>query len=250
MQKGKVILITGASRGIGAATAIMAAGLGYTVAINYLRDEQAALRTIMAIQEAGGNAEMFRADVSDERQVADLFKQIDRSFGKIDALVNNAGILKTQMRLDEMDAARILEILSANILSCFLCSKEAVKRMSARYGGAGGSIVNVSSVAARTGSPGEYIDYAASKGAIDAMTIGLSKEVAAEGIRVNGVRPGFIYTDIHAAGGDPKRIERISPSIPMQRGGKPEEVARAILWLVSDESSFSTGTFIDVAGGR
>ncbi len=250
MQKDKVILITGASRGIGAATAIMAAGLGYTVAVNYLRDEQAALRTVKAIQEAGGNAEMFRADVSDERQVADLFEKIDRIFGKIDGMVNNAGILKTQMRLDEMDADRVLEILSANVLSCFLCSKEAVKRMSTRYGGAGGSIVNVSSVAARTGSPGEYIDYAASKGAIDSMTIGLSKEVAAEGIRVNAVRPGFIYTDIHTSGGDPRRIERISSSIPMQRGGQPEEVAHAILWLLSDEASFTTGSFIDIAGGR
>lgn len=246
----KTILITGASRGIGAATALLAAKQGYQVCVNYLKNKEAALTIVDTIRQNGGKAIAYQADVSIATEVSALFEEVDKNFGRLSALVNNSGILETQARVDEMSVERLQRIFTTNILSCFLCAKEAVRRMSTRYGGSGGAIVNVSSIAARTGAPNEYVDYAASKGAIDAFTMGLSKEVAAEGIRVNAVRPGFIYTDIHASGGEPGRVDRIKTSIPMQRGGYPEEVAQAILWLLSDESSFSTGTFIDITGGR
>lgn len=250
MKSSKTILITGGSRGIGAATALLAAQKGYQVCINYLRNKEAAEEVARQIEEQGGAARIFQADVSVEKEVVDLFHAIDKSFGPVHALVNNAGTLETQMRVESMDADRIRRIFESNVLSCILCSREAVKRMSVRHGGSGGAIVNVSSVAARTGSPGEYVDYAASKGAIDSFTLGLSKEVADEGIRVNAVRPGFIYTGIHASGGEPGRVDRIKGSVPMKRGGYPQEVAHAILWLLSDESSYTSGSFIEVAGGR
>lgn len=244
------ILITGGSRGIGAATALLAARRQYAVCVNYLKDRTAALQITDAINRNGGKAIAYQADVSREADVHRLFEEVDRDFGSLTALVNNAGVLETQARVDQMDAGRLHRVLNGNVIGCFLCARQAVRRMSTRYGGKGGAIVNVSSVAARTGSPGEYVDYAAAKGAIDAFTLGLSKEVAAEGIRVNAVRPGFIYTDIHASGGEPGRVDRLKDAIPMQRGGTPDEVARAILWLLSEEASFSTGTFIDIAGGR
>lgn len=246
----KTILITGAGRGIGAATAFLAAEKGYRVCINYLNNKEAAKELVSKIVETGRTAKLYQANVADEVQVNDLFEQIDKDFGKIDALVNNVGILEKQSRVDALTVDRLQRVFKSNVISLFLCSREAVKRMSTNYGGRGGSIVNVSSIAALTGSPNEYVDYAASKGAIDTMTIGLAKEVAAEGIRVNGVRPGFIYTDIHADGGEPSRVDRVKGQIPMGRGGQPEEVARAILWLLSDEASFSTGTFIDITGGK
>lgn len=245
----KNLLITGASRGIGAATALLAASQGYRVFVNYRSNAAAAAQVINSIREKGGQAEAIAADVSDEKAVAELFRQID-NFGPLHALVNNVGILETQMRVEDMTADRLQRIFTANVVSCFLCTQEAIRRMSNKYGGKGGAIVNVSSVAARTGSPGEYVDYAASKGAMEVFTTGVSKEVAEEGIRVNGVRPGFIYTDIHALGGEPGRVDRIKGTVPLKRGGQPEEVAKAILWLLSDEASFCTGTFIDVSGGR
>lgn len=247
---GKVIIITGGSRGIGAATAGLAAERGYAVCVNYLRNRAAAEEVVRAISKAGGKAIAVSADVSSEADVTRLFETVDRELGKLSALVNNAGIIERQARLEDMDAARLNRVLATNVTACFLCAREAVRRMSTKHGGAGGAIVNVSSMAARLGAPGEYVDYAASKAAIDAMTIGLAKEVAAEGIRVNAVRPGVIYTEIHASGGEPKRVDRVKESVPMKRGGEAIEVARAILWLLSDEASYSTGTFIDVAGGR
>ena len=246
----KVVLVTGGGRGIGAATALLAARRGYAVAVNYLRDADAADEVVARIVADGGEATAFQADVADEEQVAGLFARVDARFGRLDALVNNAGVLETQMRLDCMDAARVRRVLDANVVGPLLCCREAVRRMSTRHGGQGGAIVNVSSVAALTGSPGEYVDYAASKGALDTLTRGLAQEVAQEGIRVNGVRPGFIYTGMHASGGEPGRVDRVKAFVPMRRGGQPEEVAQAILWLLSDEASYSTGGFIDVAGGR
>lgn len=246
----KTILITGSSRGIGAATALLAANEGYNVCVNYLQNEEGATRVVNQINLNGGKAIAYQADVSLEADVTSLFSKIDNDFGSLTALVNNSGILETQSRVDAMDSNRLVRIINSNIISCFLCSREAIKRMSTLYGGVGGSIVNVSSIAARTGSPHEYVDYAASKGAIDTLTIGLSKEIAEEGIRVNAVRPGFIYTDIHASGGEPGRVDRIKNLVPMKRGGQPEEVAKAILWLLSDDASFSTGTFIDITGGH
>jgi NAD(P)-dependent dehydrogenase (short-subunit alcohol dehydrogenase family) len=245
-----IALITGASRGIGAATARLAAGRGYAVCVNYRQDRAAADAVVADIERTGGRAIAVAADVSSEPDVVRLFETADRELGPIAALVNNAGIVGRQARLDEMDAIRLNRMFAINVIGSFLCAREAVRRMSTHHGGAGGAIVNVSSAASRLGSPNEYVDYAASKGAIDTMTIGLSKEVAAEGIRVNGVRPGLILTDIHASGGEPGRVDRLRGSIPMQRGGGSLEVARAILWLLSDEASYSTGTFIDVAGGR
>ena len=246
----KVVLVTGGGRGIGAATALLAARRGYAVAVNYLRDADAADEVVARIVADGGDAVALQADVAVEAQVADLFARLDARFGRLDALVNNAGVLETQMRLDCMDAARVRRVLDANVVGPLLCCREAVRRMSTRHGGQGGAIVNVSSVAALTGSPGEYVDYAASKGALDTLTRGLAQEVAQEGIRVNGVRPGFIYTGMHASGGEPGRVDRVKAFVPMRRGGQPEEVAQAILWLLSDEASYSTGGFIDVAGGR
>lgn len=246
----KTILITGSSRGIGASTALLAAKQGYQVCVNYLYNQKAADLIVAEIRKNGGHAIAYQADASSESDVISMFSKVDADFGGISALVNNSGILETQSRVDLMDTNRLIRVINSNIMSCFLCSKEAIKRMSKLYGGTGGAIVNVSSIAAKTGSPNEYVDYAASKGAIDSLTIGLSKEVAEEGIRVNAVRPGFIYTDIHASGGEPGRVDRIKSTVPMKRGGQPEEVAKAIMWLISDEASFSTGTFIDVTGGR
>lgn len=245
------LIITGASRGIGAATALLASKAGYAIAVNYNRNYATAHNIVEAIRTSGGTAEAICADISTEKGVLHLFAQADSLLpGQLTGLVNNAGILETQMRLEDMDVARLERIFTTNITGQFLCAREAVKRMSTTHGGSGGAIVNVSSLAAKTGAPNEYLDYAASKAALDALTIGLSKEVAAEGIRVNGVRPAFIYTDIHADGGEPGRVDRIKDSIPMKRGGTPEEVAQAILWLLSDKASYATGTFIDLAGGR
>ena len=246
----RVAIITGASRGIGAATAIMAGSRGYAVCVNYLRNAQAAREVVDAIAGTGGKAIAVAADVAVEDDVVRLFETVDRELGPVTALVNNAGILEPQMRVEAMDGARIRRVLDTNVVGPFLCAREALKRMSTKRGGRGGAIVNVSSGAARLGSPDEYVDYAASKGAVDTMTIGLAKEVAAEGIRVNAVRPGLIVTDIHAAGGEPGRVARMRSSVPLQRGGMPEEVAAAILWLLSDEASFTTGAIIDVSGGR
>jgi NAD(P)-dependent dehydrogenase (short-subunit alcohol dehydrogenase family) len=246
----KVIVITGASRGIGAATALLAAERGYAVAVNYRRDKEAADKVVAAIHDAGGKALALAADVSVEGDVVHLFKTIDEILGPICALVNNAGVLERQMKVADMDAARLQRIFAVNVTGSFLCAREAVRRMSTEHGGVGGAIVNVSSRASQLGAAGEYVDNAASKGAIDSMTIGLAQEVAGEGIRVNGVRPGFIYTEIHASGGEPQRVNRVKESLPLGRGGQAIEVARAILWLLSEEASYSTGTFLDVAGGR
>ncbi len=244
------MLITGASRGIGAATALLAADNGYRVCLNFRNNRQAAEQLAETIDNKGGETLLIQADVSDEVQVTDMFTQIDRHWGPLQALVNNAGILQTQTRLEGIDSARLQRIFATNVFGSFLCAREAVKRMSTRLGGSGGAIVNVSSGAARLGSPNEYIDYAASKGAIDTMTIGLAKEVGDEGIRVNAVRPGIIYTDMHADGGEPDRVERVKQSVPMQRGGQAAEVAQAIMWLLSDQASYTTGSFIEVTGGR
>jgi NAD(P)-dependent dehydrogenase (short-subunit alcohol dehydrogenase family) len=246
----KVIVITGGSRGIGAATARLAAKRGYAVCVNYLKNQPAADAVIYEIESNGGQAIAIAADVSSEEDVVGLFKTVDEQLGTVTALVNNAGILETQMRVEEMDAARLNRIFTTNITGYFLCAREAVRRMSTNHGGHGGSIVNVSSAASRLGAAGEYVDYAASKGAIDTLTIGLAQEVAVEGIRVNAVRPAFIYTDIHASGGEPNRVDRIKEFIPMKRGGQVGEIANAILWLLSDEASYATGTFIDLAGGK
>jgi NAD(P)-dependent dehydrogenase (short-subunit alcohol dehydrogenase family) len=246
----KVIVITGSSRGIGAATAIKAASLGYKVCINYMRNDEAANAIVDLIRKNGEHAIAVKADVSKELDVEKLFKVVDKELGLLTALVNNVGILETKMRVEEIDLARLERIFSTNISSYFLCAREAVRRMSTIHGGAGGAIVNVSSAASRLGSAGEYVDYAASKGAVDTLTIGLSVEVANENIRVNGVRPGFILTDMHASGGEPGRVDRIKTQLPMQRGGESAEVANAILWLLSEEASYVTGSFIDLAGGK
>ena len=249
MTQQKVALITGAGRGIGAATAQLFAGKGYAVCINYKSDDVSANAVAQSIISKGGHCITVQADVSCEKDVIRLFKTVDKSLGRLSVLVNNAGILKTQSRLEDMTAERINAVLVNNVTSYFLCCREAVKRMSTRNGGSGGTIVNVSSAAARSGSPNEYIDYAASKGAIDTLTKGLSLEVAAEGIRVNCVRPGLIYTDMHADGGEPERVERLKSIIPLQRGGLASEVAEAIYWLATEKSSFSTGNYLDLAGG-
>ncbi|CAB3656575.1 SDR family oxidoreductase [Achromobacter pestifer] len=246
----KVMLVTGGSRGIGAAVAKLAARRGYAVGVNYHARPDAADAVVAEIHQAGGKALAIQADVSQEDQVLRMFRTLDERLGRIDALVNNAGILETQMRVDQMDASRLLRVLSTNVIGPFLCAREAVRRMSPRHGGQGGAIVNVSSAAARLGSPNEYVDYAASKGALDTMTIGLSKEVAPEGIRVNGVRPGTIYTDMHASGGEPGRVDRLKGVIPLRRGGSVEEVAGAVMWLFSDEAGYTSGSFIDVSGGN
>lgn len=246
----RIMLVTGASRGIGAATARLAAQQGYAVGINYRERRAPAEQLAAEINGAGGRAICVAADVSRETDVVRMFEAIDSQLGRLTALVNNAGILETQMPLENVDAARLQRVFATNVIGSFLCAREAIRRMARKHGGSGGAIVNVSSMAARLGSPHEYVDYAASKGAIDTMTIGLAREVAAEGIRVNAVRPGLIDTEMHAAGGEPGRIERLKGSTPLQRGGTAEEVARAILWLLSDEASYTTGAFIDVSGGR
>ena len=245
-----VMVITGASRGIGAATALLAARRGYAVCVNYRSNGAAATAVVEAIRASGGRAIAVAGDVARETDVVRLFDAAASGLGAVAALVNNAGILERQCRLDEMDAERFERVFATNVIGSLLCAREAVRRMSTRRGGKGGGIVNVSSMASRLGSPGEYVDYAASKGAIDSLTTGLAKEVAEEGIRVNAVRPGVIRTEIHASGGEPGRVDRVKHAIPMKRGGEPEEVAQAILWLLSPDSSYSTGTFIDVSGGR
>ena len=245
-----IVLITGASRGIGAETARLAAARGYTVCVNYRRDHDAAHAVVRDVERAGARAIAVQADVSSEPDVERLFATIDRDLGALNALVNNAGILEAQTRVDGIDAARLGRVFATNVTGAFVCAREAVKRMSTAHGGAGGAIVNVSSRAAVLGAPGEYVDYAASKAALDVLTIGLAREVAAEGIRVNGVRAGIIYTEIHASGGEPGRVDRLGPTLPMKRGGHAVEVARAIMWLLSDEASYTTGGFIDVSGGR
>ena len=246
----KLVLVTGASRGIGAATALLAARHGYTVAVNYSANSLAADDVARQIRQAGGQAMTLRADVSNEAQVVAMFEKIDARFGRLTALVNNAGIVDQTARVDAMTLQRLRRMFEVNVFGSFLCAREAVKRMSTRYGGAGGSIVNVSSAAARLGSPGQYVDYASAKGAIDTFTLGLAKEVADEGIRVNAVRPGIIDTGIHASGGLPDRARDAASQLPMRRAGSAEEVAEAIVWLLGDGASYCTGALLDVAGGR
>ena len=244
------MLVTGGSRGIGAACAVLAAERGYDVAIGYRRDSGAAESVAEWVRAYGARAATIPADIADEDDVERMFAAVDAELGALSVLVNNAGTLDLQMRLDEMTAARVERTLRVNVLGVFLCCRAAVRRMSTRHGGAGGRIVNVSSVAARIGGAREYIDYAASKGAVDTMTLGLATEVAEEGIRVNAVRPGIVYTELHALGGEPGRVDRVKAAVPMKRGGEPAEIARAILWLASEESSYTTGACLDVAGGR
>jgi NAD(P)-dependent dehydrogenase (short-subunit alcohol dehydrogenase family) len=246
----KVMLVTGGSRGIGAATARLAATKGYVVCISYVSNEAAAQKVVADIAQSGGEALAVQANVALAADILRLFEEADTAFGPLTALVNNAGMLEGQCRVDQMDAARLIRVMTTNVVGSFLCAQQAVRRMSTRHGGAGGAIVNLSSAAARLGGPGEYVDYAASKGAIDTFTVGLAKEVAGEAIRVNAVRPGLIYTDIHASGGDPGRVDRVKSAVPMQRGGSAEEVANTILWLLSDEASYVTGAVLDVSGGR
>ena len=246
----RVLLITGAGRGIGAVTALLAAARGYAVCVNYRSNREAAAQVVHEIVSAGGIAVAVPGDVAIEADVVRIFDTCDRALGPLTALVNNAGIVDVKARVDEMDAARLQRMFAINVFGSFLCARQAVRRMSTKHGGPGGAIVNVSSAASRIGSPGEYVDYAASKAAIDAFTIGLSKEVAAEGIRVNAVRPGIVHTGIHASGGQPDRIDRIAPLVPMLRAGQPDEIAHAILWLLSNEASYTTGALLDVAGGR
>jgi NAD(P)-dependent dehydrogenase (short-subunit alcohol dehydrogenase family) len=246
----KVLIVTGGSRGIGAATARLAAQQGYAVCLSYRNNRHAADEVVAAIIATGGVAMAVKADVAVEQDVVRLFEQVDASLGRVTALVNNAGILEKQSRVEDMDAARVSRIFATNVIGSFVCAREAIRRMSTKHGGAGGAIVNLSSRASRLGAPNEYVDYAASKGAIDTFTVGLAKELAAEGIRVNAVSPGIIHTDIHASGGDPDRVERMKDVVPMKRGGTAEEVARAVLWLLSDDSSYTTGASMDVAGGR
>ena len=243
-------LVTGGSRGIGRATALQLAQAGFTVAVNYHCNRAAAEEVVAEIAACGGRAFAVQADISDEAQVEAMFARLDEEPEALTALVNNAGILFQQSRVEQLSAERINRVLATNVTGYFLCCREGVKRMSTRHGGQGGAIVNVSSAAARLGSAGEYVDYAASKGAVDTLTTGLALEVAAEGIRVNCVRPGFIYTEMHASGGEPGRVDRVSSAIPMQRGGQPEEVAQGIVWLVSEKASYVTGSFLDLVGGR
>ena len=246
----KVMLVTGGSRGIGAATALLAAQQGYAVAVNYTANSLAADEVVRQIRAGGGQAVAVQADVADEAQVLGMFAKIDAKLGRLSALVNNAGVVDVTARVEDMSVARWRRMFDINVIGTMLCAREAVRRMSRRHGGEGGAIVNVSSAAARLGSPGQYVDYAAAKGAVDAFTIGLAKEVAAEGIRVNAVRPGLIETDIHASGGLPDRVRDLAHQVPMQRGGSAEEVAQAIVWLLSDAASYTTMSLLDVSGGR
>jgi len=246
----EVILITGGGRGIGAATARLAAESGLDVAVNFRSDRVAAQATVDACVERGAQSAAFQADVAEERDVVRLFDAVESGLGGVSILVNNAGVLEQQMRFDEMSIERWRRVIDINVIGTFLCSREAIRRMSPRHGGSGGVIVNVSSAASYLGSPDEYVDYAATKGAVDSLTIGLAKEVADEGIRVNAVRPGVIHTDIHAVGGEPGRVERVAPSVPMRRGGDPDEVARTILWLASADASYVTGALVNCTGGR
>jgi NAD(P)-dependent dehydrogenase (short-subunit alcohol dehydrogenase family) len=246
----KVLLVTGGGRGIGAATALLAAQQGWSVAVNYTANSLAADEVVRQIRAAGGQAISVKADVADEDQVLRMFEHIDAKLGRVSGLVNNAGVVDVAARVDEMSVARWKRMFDVNVIGSLICAREAVLRMSTRHGGEGGSIVNLSSAAARLGSPGQYVDYAAAKGAIDAFTIGLAKEVAAEGIRVNAVRPGLIDTDIHASGGLPNRVKELQHLVPMQRGGSAEEVAQSIVWLLSDAASYTTMSLIDVSGGR
>lgn len=246
----KVLLVTGGSRGIGAATALLAAQHGWAVAVNYTANSLAADEVVRSIRAGGGNAITVKADVADEAQVLRMFEKVDAKLGRLTGLVNNAGVVDVTARLDEMSVARWKRMFDINVIGSMLCAREAVRRMSTRHGGEGGSIVNVSSAASRLGSPGQYVDYAAAKGAIDAFTIGLAKEVAAEGVRVNAVRPGLIETEIHAAGGLPNRVNDLKHLVPMQRGGRADEVAQAIVWLLSDAASYTTMSLLDVSGGR
>lgn len=245
-----VMLITGGSRGIGAATARLAARRGYDVAVSYLSNEAAARELVTAIEADGRGAIAVRADSADPVEVSRMFERVDRRFGRLDVLVNNAAMIARQSRLEDLDHERVRRIFAVNAIGPILCAQQAVRRMSHRHGGRGGAVVNVSSASARLGSPNEYVDYASSKGAVETMTTGLAKEVAREGIRVNCVRPGHIHTEMHASGGEPGRVDRVKDSIPMGRGGAPEEVAHAILWLAGPEASFVTGTFLDVTGGK
>ncbi|HSH91601.1 MAG TPA: SDR family oxidoreductase [Ramlibacter sp.] len=246
----QVLLVTGGSRGIGAATARLAAASGYAVAVNFTANAAAADEVVRAIEGAGGRAMAVQADVAQEDQVQAMFEAVDRKLGPLTALVNNAGVVDVAARLDEMSFARLRRMFDINVIGSLLCAREAVRRMSTRHGGKGGAIVNVSSAASRLGSPAQYLDYAAAKGAIDAFTLGLAKEVAAEGIRVNAVRPGLIETEIHASGGIPDRVQQLAHLVPMQRGGTAEEVAEAILWLLSPQASYTTMSLVDVSGGR
>lgn len=244
------MIVTGGARGIGAATAKLAASRGYAVCVNFQCNHDAAEQVVRDITSSHGHAIAVRADIGSEAEIMALYRQVDSALGNVSALVNNAATLEPQMRLDAMDAARIERVFSVNVVGSMICAREAVRRMSTRHGGRGGAIVNVSSGAAKYGSPGEYVDYAAGKGAIETFTVGLAAEVAQEGIRVNAVRPGFIYTEFHAKGGEPQRVDRVKTLVPMQRGGQPQEVANAILWLLSAEASYITGTIVDVSGGR
>ncbi|WP_341916834.1 SDR family oxidoreductase [Polaromonas sp. YR568] len=245
-----IVLITGGSRGIGAATALLAARAGYAVAVNYTSNSLAADEVVRRIRQGGGTAITVQADVAEESQVLAMFEKVDAKLGRLTALVNNAGVVDQTARVDGMSVARLKRMFDINVIGTMICAREAVKRMSTRYGGAGGAIVNVSSVAARLGAPGQYVDYAAAKGAVDVFTLGLAKEVAAEGIRVNAVRPGIIDTDIHASGGLPDRARDLAPQVPMQRAGSADEVAQSIVWLLGEASSYTTGALLDIAGGR
>ncbi len=246
----KIMFITGGSRGIGAATAVLAATRGYDIAFTYNNQPEAARETAWKIEAAGRRALMLHCDVSKETDIQRAFADCDEAFGKPDCLVNNAGIVDAAARVEDMSAERVRRMFDINVVGTFVCTREAILRMSTAHGGRGGAIINVSSAAARIGSPGQYVEYAASKGAIDTFTLGLSKEVASVGIRVNAVRPGLIYTDIHASGGIPDRVDQLKSAVPMLRGGTPEEIAHAIIWLASDAASYCTGTIVDVTGGR